>query len=52
MLYWCDAGTDLIERLDLNTLQRTVLANNDSLTHCFDLAISGDSIFFTDWGSS
>ena len=51
MLYWCDAGTYLIEKFDLNTLQRTELANNESVGHCFDLAIAGDSVFFTDWGS-
>ncbi len=47
-LFWGDARLDKIERVDLDTLERTVLARA-SPQHPFDIAVFGQFLFYTDW---
>lgn len=46
-LLWADASTELIESVDLNGLSRRILAIG--VAHPYNLAISGDMVYWTDW---
>eukprot|EP00794_Sanderia_malayensis_P017393 gene17393-19134_t len=46
-IYWADAKTDVIERMNLNGLAREVVLTG--LSHPFGLALFGEFIFFSDW---
>ena len=52
LLYWCDAGHDRIERVDLQGNNRVVILDLslDSM-HPFGLALFGDVLFWSDWNS-
>ena len=46
-IYWADAKTDTIERMNLEGLERVVIMSN--LRHPFGLALNKDRIFYSDW---
>ncbi|XP_072048536.1 low-density lipoprotein receptor-related protein 5-like [Amphiura filiformis] len=49
-LYWCDAGMQRIETVDFNGGSRLNLFHGYNFTmNSFDLAISGNDIYWTDW---
>ena len=49
-LYWCDAGSDRIETVDFNGTNRKNLFEGYTFdTNAYDLAISGNDIYWTDW---
>jgi len=46
LLYWCDAGLDKIERVDLQGNNRVVILDLSSdFMHPFGLALFGDALF-------
>ena len=45
-LYWCDSGTNRIEKVDLGTSERTVVL--DGVNDCRDLVLVDDDIIFVD----
>uniref|UniRef100_A0A3B3RJA6 EGF-like domain-containing protein n=1 Tax=Paramormyrops kingsleyae TaxID=1676925 RepID=A0A3B3RJA6_9TELE len=47
LLYWCDAGTDKIERINLETGENREVVLEP--IHPFALAVYGGHIFWTDW---
>ena len=50
LLYWCDAGLDKIERVDLQGNNRVVILDLSSdFMHPFGLALFGDALFWSDW---
>jgi len=53
LLYWCDAGLDKIERVDLQGNHRVVILDLSSdFMHPFGLALFGDSLFWSDWNDT
>ena len=53
LVYWIDASHDTINSVDYNGNNRKIIFEDLSLSlskfHGFDLDITGDSIYFTDW---
>ena len=49
-LYWTDAFTDRIEYSSVDGTGREILLTG--LDHPFAITISGDQIFWTDWGNA
>ena len=46
-IYWADAKTDTIERMNLEGSERVVIIS--SLRHPFGLALNKERIFYSDW---
>ena len=52
LLYWCDAGLDRIERVDLQGNNRVVILDLSlDAMHPFGLALFGDVLLWSDWNS-
>ena len=53
LVYWIDASHDTINSVDYNGKNRKIIFKDSSLFlskfHGFDLDITGDSIYYTDW---
>ena len=53
VVYWIDARLDTISSIDYNGKNRKTIFKDSSLFlskfHGFDLDITGDSIYYTDW---
>jgi sugar lactone lactonase YvrE len=53
LVYWIDANHDTINSVDYDGNQRKLIHEDTSLAlsqfHGFDLDITGDSVYFTDW---
>jgi len=50
LLYWCDAGLNKIERIDLQGNNRVVILDLSlDFMHPFGLALFGDALFWSDW---
>jgi len=50
LLYWCDAGLDKIERVDLQGNNRVVILDLSlDFIHPFGLALFGGSLYWSDW---
>jgi sugar lactone lactonase YvrE len=53
LVYWIDANHDTINSVDYDGNQRKLIFEDTSLAlsqfHGFDLDITGDSVYFTDW---
>ncbi|KAL1429232.1 hypothetical protein MTO96_016561 [Rhipicephalus appendiculatus] len=49
-LYWCDAKLSRLEYLELATLKRDVVMNED-VFHPFALAVFEDTVYWSDWAS-
>ena len=53
LVYWIDASHDTISSTDYSGNNRKIIFENPALSlsqfHGFDLDITGDSIYFTDW---
>ena len=47
-LFWADAQLDKIEMCDLDGRNCKIIASSH-LQHPFDIAVYGDSLFYTDW---
>ena len=45
-VYWCDSGTNRIEKVDLVTSERTVVL--EGVNDCRDLVLVDDDIIFVD----
>ena len=56
IVYWLDGKYDTINFLDYNGNNRKIIFKDSSLPlsqfHGFDLDITGDSIYFTDWATN
>ncbi|XP_014672262.1 PREDICTED: prolow-density lipoprotein receptor-related protein 1-like [Priapulus caudatus] len=50
-LYWADARLDKLERCNMDGTGRKVILTLRSTSHPFGLAVYGDMLYFTDWGS-
>ena len=49
-LYWCDAGLNRIETVDLDGNNRIKLFEYHQINiHPFDLSISGTDLYWSDW---
>lgn len=46
-VYWIDAKTDRMEKMDLDGSDRQIILSN--LRHPFGLALNKDRIFYSDW---
>lgn len=51
LLYWCDAYFRMIERIDLQGNNRTVVKFFLDSYHPFGLALDSDALYWSDWGS-
>ena len=50
LLYWCDAGLDKIERVDLQGNNRVVILDLSLyVMHPYGLALFGDALFWSEW---
>ncbi|KAH6945545.1 hypothetical protein HPB50_008921 [Hyalomma asiaticum] len=49
-LYWCDAKLSRLEYLELTTLRRAVVMDED-VFHPFALAVFEDTVYWSDWAS-
>ncbi|CAH1775513.1 unnamed protein product, partial [Owenia fusiformis] len=47
-LFWCDASLDRFERIRFDGSERELLAQL-TRSHCFDMTIDNDYIYYTDW---
>ena len=48
-LFWADAQLDKIEMCDLDGSSCRIVVASSILQHPFDIAVYGDSLFYTDW---
>ena len=49
VMYWCDAGLDRIESINLKNLTRRIIASGPRVGHPFGITHFQTFIFWTDW---